>query len=85
MVAIDESTAAGVSFSLTEEQKELRRLARTFAEREIRPNEAKHDAEIWLLVVRNALLVAVACLLLAEQVRRVATVPTGMRTAAARG
>ena len=46
MVAIDESTAAGVSFSLTEEQKELRRLARTFAEREIRPNEAKHDAEM---------------------------------------
>ena len=27
MVAIDESTAAGVSFALTEEQKELRRLA----------------------------------------------------------
>jgi acyl-CoA dehydrogenase len=46
VVAIDESTAAGVSFSLTEEQKELRRLARTFAEREIRPNEAKHDAEM---------------------------------------
>jgi acyl-CoA dehydrogenase len=46
MVAIDESTAAGVSFALTEEQKELRRLARTFAEREIRPNEAKHDAEM---------------------------------------
>jgi acyl-CoA dehydrogenase len=46
MVAIDESTAAGVSFALTEEQKELRRLARSFAEREIRPNEAKHDAEM---------------------------------------
>jgi acyl-CoA dehydrogenase len=46
MVAIDEGTAAGVSFALTEEQKELRRLARTFAEREIRPNEAKHDAEM---------------------------------------
>ncbi len=45
MVAIDESTAAGVSFALTEEQKELRRLARTFAEREIRPNEAEHDVE----------------------------------------
>src|SRR5437899_8009513 len=44
MVAIDESTAVGVSFSLTEEQKQLRRLARTFAEREIRPNEAEHDA-----------------------------------------
>jgi acyl-CoA dehydrogenase len=46
MIAIDESTAAGVSFSITEEQKELRRLARTFAEREIRPREAEHDAEM---------------------------------------
>jgi acyl-CoA dehydrogenase len=46
MVAIDESTAAGVSFALTEEQKELRRLARTFAEREIRPAEAACDAEM---------------------------------------
>jgi acyl-CoA dehydrogenase len=44
MVAIGESTAVGVSFSLTEEQKQLRRLARTFAEGEIRPNEAEHDA-----------------------------------------
>ena len=46
MVAIDESTATGVSFALTEVQKELRRLARTFAEREIRPREAEHDAEM---------------------------------------
>jgi acyl-CoA dehydrogenase len=46
MVAIDESTAAGVSFALSEEQKELGRLARTFAEREIRPHEAEHDAEM---------------------------------------
>jgi acyl-CoA dehydrogenase len=48
MVAIDESTAAaaGVSFALTDEQKELRRLARAFAEREIRPHEAEHDAEM---------------------------------------
>ena len=45
MATIEESTAAGVSFALTEEQKELRRLARTFAEREIRPNEAEHDVE----------------------------------------
>jgi acyl-CoA dehydrogenase len=45
MVAIDESTAAGVSFALTEEQKELRALARTFAEREIRPREAECDAD----------------------------------------
>jgi acyl-CoA dehydrogenase len=46
MVAIDESTAAGVSFALTEEQKELRRLAHTFAEREIRPVEAECDADM---------------------------------------
>ncbi len=46
MVTIDEGTATGVSFSLTEEQKELRRLAHTFAEREIRPREAEHDAEM---------------------------------------
>jgi acyl-CoA dehydrogenase len=46
MVAIDESTAAGVSFALTEEQTELRRLARTFAEHEIRPHEAECDAEM---------------------------------------
>jgi acyl-CoA dehydrogenase len=46
MVAIDESTATGVSFSLTEEQKELRALARTFAEREIRPHEAECDADM---------------------------------------
>jgi acyl-CoA dehydrogenase len=46
MVAIDETTTAGVSFALTEEQKELRALARTFAEREIRPREAAHDADM---------------------------------------
>jgi acyl-CoA dehydrogenase len=46
MVAIDESTATGVSFALTEEQKELRGLAHTFAEREIRPREAEADAEM---------------------------------------
>jgi acyl-CoA dehydrogenase len=46
MVAIDETTATGVSFALTEEQKELRQLARTFAEREIRPREAEHDADM---------------------------------------
>jgi acyl-CoA dehydrogenase len=44
MAAIDESTAAGVSFALAEEQKELRGLARAFAEREIRPQEAECDA-----------------------------------------
>jgi acyl-CoA dehydrogenase len=43
VAAIDESTATGVSFALTEEQKELRRLAREFAAKEIRPKEAEHD------------------------------------------
>ncbi|HEU5243474.1 MAG TPA: acyl-CoA dehydrogenase family protein, partial [Gaiellaceae bacterium] len=46
MVAIDEGTAAGISFALSEEQTELRRLARSFAEREIRPHEAECDAEM---------------------------------------
>ena len=46
MAATDETTAAGVSFALTEEQKELRALARTFAEREIRPHEAECDADM---------------------------------------
>jgi acyl-CoA dehydrogenase len=46
MAAIDERTATGVSFSLTEEQKELRALAREFAEKEIRPLEAECDVEM---------------------------------------
>src|SRR5437879_7770712 len=46
MVAIDETTGTGVSFSLTEEQKELRRLAHDFAEREIRPHEAECDEKM---------------------------------------
>src|SRR6059058_5065358 len=52
MVAFEERTAAGVSFSLTEEQKELRRLARDFAAKEIRPLEhecdeaMRHPAEV---------------------------------------
>src|SRR5438309_10322789 len=46
MVAIDETTATGVSFSLTEEQKELRRLARDFAAKEIRPLEHECDVEM---------------------------------------
>jgi acyl-CoA dehydrogenase len=48
MAALEDKTVAastGVSFALTEEQKELRRLAHDFAEREIRPREAEHDAE----------------------------------------
>jgi len=46
MAAIDERTGTGVSFALTDEQKELRALSRTFAEREIRPHEAECDADM---------------------------------------
>src|SRR5690348_15029042 len=35
--------AAGVSFALTDEQKELRALAREFAAKEIRPRAAEYD------------------------------------------
>jgi acyl-CoA dehydrogenase len=37
------ATASGVSFALTDEQKELRALAREFAEKEIRPKAAEYD------------------------------------------
>ena len=37
------ATAAGVSFALTDEQKELRALAREFSEKEIRPKAAAYD------------------------------------------
>ena len=45
MTAIEEaiSTATGVSFALSDEQRELRRLAREFAEKEIRPKAAEYD------------------------------------------
>jgi acyl-CoA dehydrogenase len=47
MVAIDETaTSTGVSFALTDEQKELRALAREFAEKEIRPHEAECDEKM---------------------------------------
>jgi len=52
VVAIEQSTQTGVSFALTDEQKELLALAREFAEKEIRPHEAecdvamRHPAEI---------------------------------------
>jgi uncharacterized membrane protein len=46
---------------------------------------AKHDGEIWLLAVRNVVLLAVVALLLAAQVRRVASVSTRMSTAVAHG
>src|SRR3954453_2428558 len=43
MAAIDERTATGISFALTDEQKALRELAREFAAKEIRPKEAAYD------------------------------------------
>src|ERR671915_634819 len=45
MTAIEEALAAatGISFALTDEQRELRGLAREFAEREIRPKAAEYD------------------------------------------
>src|SRR3954453_12142174 len=42
MAAIEQATG-GISFALTEEQRELRALAREFAEKEIRPKESDYD------------------------------------------
>src|SRR3954453_18107666 len=42
MAAIEQATG-GISFALTEEQRELRALAREFAEKEIRPKAADYD------------------------------------------
>jgi acyl-CoA dehydrogenase len=44
MVTIEQGSATGVSFALTDEQKALRELAREFAAKEIRPKEAAYDA-----------------------------------------
>src|SRR3954452_14775756 len=46
MATIEERSATGVSFALTEEQKALRELAREFAEREIRPKEHEYDEKM---------------------------------------
>src|SRR5215831_1564781 len=43
MAAVEAGVAGGVSFALTDEQKELRALARSFAEKEIRPKSAEYD------------------------------------------
>src|SRR5438046_5484381 len=43
METIEQGTAGGVSFGLTNEQKALRDLAHDFAEREIRPREREYD------------------------------------------
>src|ERR1700687_3837143 len=43
MATIEEGTATGVSFALTDEQRSLRELARDFAAKEIRPKEHEYD------------------------------------------
>ena len=40
MATMEAGLANGVSFALTDEQRELRALARDFAEKEIRPHAA---------------------------------------------
>jgi acyl-CoA dehydrogenase len=42
-MATVEQAVGGISFALTDEQKELRALAREFAEKEIRPKAAEYD------------------------------------------
>ena len=43
MATMETGLASGISFALTAEQKELRALAREFAEKEIRPKAAEYD------------------------------------------
>ena len=43
MAIVESGVAGGVSFGLTDEQRELRALAREFAEKEIRPRAAECD------------------------------------------
>src|SRR4029453_17742047 len=43
MTQVEAGVAVGVSFALTPEQRELRALAREFAEKEIRPKAAPYD------------------------------------------
>ena len=43
MTQLEAGVGAGVSFALTPEQRELRALAREFAEKEIRPRAAEYD------------------------------------------
>ena len=43
MATVETGVAGGVSFALTDEQRELRALARSFAEKEIRPRAAECD------------------------------------------
>jgi acyl-CoA dehydrogenase len=46
MATIEQGTATGVSFALSDEQKALRELAREFAAKEIRPKEAEYDEKM---------------------------------------
>jgi acyl-CoA dehydrogenase len=43
MATVEMGVVGGVSFALTDEQRELRALAREFAEKEIRPKAAEYD------------------------------------------
>ena len=43
MATVETGVETGVSFGLTDEQRELRALARAFAEKEIRPRAAEYD------------------------------------------
>jgi len=43
MTAVEQAVAGGVSFQLTDEQRDLRALAHEFAEKEIRPRAADYD------------------------------------------
>jgi len=46
MATIEQAVSGGVSFELTDEQKELRALAREFAAKEIRPKSAEYDVHM---------------------------------------
>jgi acyl-CoA dehydrogenase len=46
MGVIEQAVSGGVSFALTDEQKELRALAREFATKEIRPKAADYDVHM---------------------------------------
>ncbi len=45
MATLETGVVGGVSFALTDEQRELRSLAREFAEKEIRPKAAEYDEQ----------------------------------------
>jgi acyl-CoA dehydrogenase len=46
MATVETAVSGGVSFALTDEQKELRALAREFATKEIRPKSAEYDVHM---------------------------------------